>query len=387
MLDYIVCKIQYRDQNYTAAFLAEDGKITELKIEPAGASSPVSCVYSGVVDSVSKNIGGAFVNLKMRTLCFLPLTRHSHVRPSSPVLVQIVKEAAGRKEPVLTQNLHLGGQYAVLSLNPAAPAFSRKLTDEQKTELRAAIRDTDCPYGILVRTNAARAKKEELTGEIGRLKAKMDELLAHFPAAKCGECLWRPEPFYIEMYRNLYTVPDRCRTDIPQAAGELAALSAAGNGAAAETAEEIYRAPAGKAFSLAEVYNLTTELDRLLQKVVWLKSGAFLVIEKTEAFVSVDVNTGKCTKGKKPEETYRTVNLEAAAEIARQMRLRNLSGMILVDFIKMSSEDHRTELLHVMRKLVRSDHIPVDVVDLTPLGIMEIVRPKMRKPLAEVLGL
>ena len=81
------------------------------------------------------------------------------------------------------------------------------------------------------------------------------------------------------------------------------------------------------------------------------------------------------------------MNLEAAAEIARQMRLRNLSGMILVDFIKMSSEDHRTELLHVMRKLVRSDHIPVDVVDLTPLGIMEIVRPKMRKPLAEVLGL
>jgi ribonuclease G len=110
------------------------------------------------------------------------------------------------------------------------------------------------------------------------------------------------------------------------------------------------------------------------------------VIEQTEAFVSIDVNTGRCTKGRIPEETYRKVNLEAAAEIARQLALRNLSGIILVDFIKLENEDHRDELIHVMQKLVKKDQVRTEAVDLTPLGIMEIVRHKVRKPLAEILG-
>ena len=133
------------------------------------------------------------------------------------------------------------------------------------------------------------------------------------------------------------------------------------------------------------LYELGRDIDRLLAKKVWLKSGAYLVIEKTEAFVSIDVNSGRFEKGKIAEETYRKINLEAAEEIVTQVILRNLSGMILVDFIKLSNPDHREELVNVMRKHAKRDRLSMDVVDLTPLGIMEIVREKREKPLPEIL--
>ena len=387
MNDFVVTKTEYRGRSYLTAFLSEDGKINELQIEPEGQDSPVGNVYRGVVDSVSRNIGGAFIDVKMKTLCFLPLKRHSHVRASTPIIVQVTKDAAGSKEPVLTENIQLSGRYAVLRRYHEKTAFSRKLTDEQKQLLRKWTEDLDCPYGLLIRTNASRAEKAELLSEIASLTHEMDGILRRYPQAKCGECLWRPVPFYLDMYRGLYEVPDRCVSDIPSVASELSQLTGQCAGTDAEEESGIYRSPAGKALSLPALYGLTTELDRLTGRVVWLKSGGFLIIEKTEAFVTVDVNTGKYVRGRIPEETYRAVNLEAAAEIARQMRLRNLSGIILVDFIKLENEDHRQELVGVMRKLVKRDHVPVDVVDLTALGIMEIVRQKIRKPLAEVAGL
>ena len=402
MRDYLVCKIQYRERDFIAAALYEDRKLVFLRMEPDGEPSLVGCVYRGVVDSVSRNIGGAFVDIGERTLCFLPLKRHSHVQASSGILVQVVKDASGRKEPVLTDNIRISGKYAVLSMQASPAAYSTKLTPEEKRVLCKWMEDAgrpdgtgslpedaggrSLPYGVIVRTNASRARKPDFLDEIGSMAGQMDAIRSSYAKAKKGELLWKPEPFYVQALRDLYEAPDRCFTDIPSVAGELSHFTDQPAGTEYPEDGAIYRAEAGKAFSLPELYGLPHELDRLTQKIVWLKSGAFLVIEQTEAFVSIDVNTGRCTKGRIPEETYRKVNLEAAAEIARQLALRNLSGMILVDFIKLENEDHKDELIHVMQKLVRKDQVRTEAVDLTPLGIMEIVRHKVRKPLAEVLG-
>ena len=402
MREYLVCKIQYRERDFIAAALYEDRKLVFLRMEPDGEPSLVGCVYRGVVDSVSRNIGGAFVDIGERTLCFLPLKRHSHVQASSGILVQVVKDASGRKEPVLTDNIRISGKYAVLSMQASPAAYSTKLTPEEKRVLCKWMEDAgrpdgtgslpedaggrSLPYGVIVRTNASRARKPDFLDEIGSMAGQMDAIRSSYAKAKKGELLWKPEPFYVQALRDLYEAPDRCFTDIPSVAGELSRFTDQPAGTEYPEDGAIYRAEAGKAFSLPELYGLPHELDRLTQKIVWLKSGAFLVIEQTEAFVSIDVNTGRCTKGRIPEETYRKVNLEAAAEIARQLALRNLSGMILVDFIKLENEDHRDELIHVMQKLVRKDQVRTEAVDLTPLGIMEIVRHKVRKPLAEVLG-
>ena len=402
MREYLVCKIQYRKRDFIAAALYEDRKLVFLRMEPDGEPSLVGCVYRGVVDSVSRNIGGAFVDIGERTLCFLPLKRHSHVQASSGILVQVVKDASGRKEPVLTDNIRISGKYAVLSMQASPAAYSTKLTPEEKRVLCKWMEDAgrpdgtgslpedaggrSLPYGVIVRTNASRARKPDFLDEIGSMAGQMDAIRSSYAKAKKGELLWKPEPFYVQALRDLYEAPDRCFTDIPSVAGELSRFTDQPAGTEYPEDGAIYRAEAGKAFSLPELYGLPHELDRLTQKIVWLKSGAFLVIEQTEAFVSIDVNTGRCTKGRIPEETYRKVNLEAAAEIARQLALRNLSGMILVDFIKLENEDHKDELIHVMQNLVRKDQVRTEAVDLTPLGIMEIVRHKVRKPLAEVLG-
>ena len=122
-----------------------------------------------------------------------------------------------------------------------------------------------------------------------------------------------------------------------------------------------------------------------LESRVWLKSGGYLVIEPTEALTVIDVNTGKYEEGKNPEDTYRKVNLEAAEEVALQLRLRNLSGIIIVDFINMRAASDNAQLLHVLKALVKQDKVQTTVIDMTPLGLVEITRKKISKPLREQL--
>ena len=137
---------------------------------------------------------------------------------------------------------------------------------------------------------------------------------------------------------------------------------------------------------LYKLYRLETALEEIASEKVWLKSGGYLVIQQTEAFVSIDVNSGKFAGKKKAEETYRKINLEAAAQIARQLRLRNLSGIILIDFINMDNSDHKEELLHVLQKYLRKDPVKGVVVDMTKLNIVEVTRKKVRRPLFEDLS-
>ena len=138
-----------------------------------------------------------------------------------------------------------------------------------------------------------------------------------------------------------------------------------------------------KLLPLYKLYSLETGLQQALSEKVWLKSGGFLIIQQTEAFVVIDVNSGKNASKKQAETEYKKINLEAASEIARQLRLRNLSGSILIDFINMKQYEDQTELLSVMKHLVKTDRVQTTVVDVTGLGIMELTRKKAEKSLAE----
>ena len=138
-----------------------------------------------------------------------------------------------------------------------------------------------------------------------------------------------------------------------------------------------------KLLPLSKLYSLESVLERSLQERVWLKSGGFLVIQPTEAFVCIDVNTGKFSGKKEIQETFRKINLEAAKEIAWQLRLRNLSGIILIDFINMEDQEDKRELLHTLQAYLNQDPIKSTVIDITPLNIVEVTRKKVRKPLLE----
>ena len=138
--------------------------------------------------------------------------------------------------------------------------------------------------------------------------------------------------------------------------------------------------------SVSALYGLKHELDRALNRQVWLPSGGYLVIEPTEALTVIDVNSGKNTAGKDANANFLKINKEAAAEIARQLRLRNISGICIVDFINMKGKEAQDELMHTFRMELKRDRIPVQLVDITKLGLVELTRKKVKRSLAEQLN-
>ena len=382
MKDYIVTEIEFDENKYLAAAFFEDMRLSMLKLAARDDESLIGRIYLGHIDSYADNIGGAFVAFG-KDKCFLSKYKKGSCDPGR-IPVQIIRDASGKKAAAGTMKLKLSGRYAVLSEGDGSLSFSRKLSSEQKDLLRKWMRDVDrTGYSVLLRTNSAGTEKAEVLREIEELKARWQKLAHDIAHAKAGSLLYRPDPFYIEMLRDLTVKPDRLYSDIPRIAEELESCRPFLQDS--DNSNEIYYG--NRTLPLRTVYNLTGEVRKLTAKNVWLRSGAYLVIEKTEAFTSVDVNTGKCERGRHASETYRRINHEAAEEVIRQIILRNLSGMILVDFINMENPDHKEELVNVARKLARRDPLRMEVVDLTPLGIMEIIRQKTERPLSEILGI
>ena len=382
MKDYIVTEIEFDENKYLAAAFFEDMRLSMLKLAARDDESLIGRIYLGHIDSYADNIGGAFVAFG-KDKCFLSKYKKGSCDPGR-IPVQIIRDASGKKAAAGTMKLKLSGRYAVLSEGDGSLSFSRKLSSEQKDLLRKWMRDVDrTGYSVLLRTNSAGTEKAEVLREVEELKARWHKLAHDIAHAKAGSLLYRPDPFYIEMLRDLTVKPDRLYSDIPRIAEELESCRPFLQDS--DNSNEIYYG--NRTLPLRTVYNLTGEVRKLTAKNVWLRSGAYLVIEKTEAFTSVDVNTGKCERGRHASETYRRINHEAAEEVIRQIILRNLSGMILVDFINMENPDHKEELVNVARKLARRDPLRMEVVDLTPLGIMEIIRQKTERPLSEILGI
>ena len=143
---------------------------------------------------------------------------------------------------------------------------------------------------------------------------------------------------------------------------------------------------ADPSLSLSGLYNLASKRKEAFERRVWLKSGGYLVIEPTEALTVIDVNSGKYIGKKAARDTFRLINAEAAVEIARQLRLRNLSGIILVDFINMERKEDEKELMHLLALELKKDPIKAAVIDMTPLGLVELTRKKVRKPLREQMA-
>lgn len=380
MTDYVVTDLDYQGKNIRAAALFKDQVLTELRTEDTKDASLTGCILRGCVTRVSKNIGGAYVDVGYKTPVFLPLKGREDIRASTLLTVQIRKEAAGIKEPVASLELELAGRYMVTSTKHGKRSFSSLLSDGQKEKLRAIIPDAMCgTFHITMRTNAPDASPEELLREYSEQHSGLERILKEAETARKGRLLWSPPAFYEEMLRDLRGIPDRILSDVPACVSALKV----GTGYLRDR-QPLYQGASG-GLSLAERYNLKRNLDLLMRKKVWLPCGGFLVIERTEAFYAIDVNSGHCKSGGSPEETRLLINREAVCEAARQIRLRDLSGMILIDLINMEEASHKEGLLAYMRQELAGDTARPEAVDLTPLGIMEIIRPKRRKPLAEVL--
>ena len=376
--------------------LIRDNQILSVQVQRE-TDHAVGNIYVGKVQNISENIGAAFVDLGQEHLTFLPLSEVKYacitnrrpdgrLKAGDELLVQLVKEPMKTKLAGVTTRLSLPGQYAVVGMRPVPEKESRvqvssKLSDGQQEHFRSlealqAIAEKHC---LIVRTNAASLIDETpLLAEAENLSQTLTHLLEIAPTRTCYSCLYRSKPDYASFVENAYRNEyDEVITDLQEVYDTLAdSCRDAG------IPLRFYEDPL---LPLYKLYAVESRMQELLSKKVWLESGGYLVIEPTEALISIDVNTGKYENGKDKEETFLRINREAAEMIALQLRARNLSGIILVDFINMKNKANETVLLEYMRSLLKKDPVPAKALDMTRLGLMELTRKKIAPSLAEQL--
>lgn len=349
-------------------------------------------IYIGKVKNIVPNIGAAFIEIENGINCYYDMkdagqaffTNKIGKKPlciGDELLVQISREAAKTKAPTVTGNLSFTGRYAVLTHGNnrigVSSKFSKALRDEYKERLSGLQNDR---YGLIIRTNAKDVPFEEVMKEIDALTEEYENLLKKSLSRTCFTCMKSAPPSYISDLRNVYMegmeeiiVENRelyhrilsyFRTELPEKTDLL----------------RLYDNPS---FPLDKMYSTQTALDRALSEHAWLKTGGYLIIQHTEALTVIDVNSGKTVSKKNSEEGAFRVNMEAAHEAARQIRLRNLSGIIIIDFINMESEEQTKQLMKELRTCLAQDPIQTTLVDITALGLVEITRKKVRRPLLE----
>lgn len=391
MSKLIITDLICHEKKIRTAALEEQGRISQLNFSETASKGILGNIYVGKVQNIVKNIHAAFIEIADGIMCYYSLDdkadpvftnpkKDSVMKIGDEVIVQVSKEGMKTKLPSVSSNLNFTGRYLVLTSQRKELGFSGKLNKEEKKRIREFL-EGEMPEnaGIIVRTNARNAKKEEILEELKNLQTRYETLLKKGHSRVCFSLLEEHMPDYLQTLQNVYTQTlDEIVTDDPEVFQVVQNyLNCYGE---YEIPLRFYE---DKLLPLSKLYSLESVLERSLQERVWLKSGGFLVIQPTEAFVCIDVNTGKFSGKKEIQETFRKINLEAAKEIAWQLRLRNLSGIILIDFINMENQEDKKELLHTLQAYLNQDPIKGTVVDITPLNIVEVTRKKVRKPLLE----
>ena len=344
-------------------------------------------IVNGRVEKRVENINSCFVRLSKGEYGFLGMP----LKPGSTHPVQIVKDGKGDKKPTVTMELSIAGRYVVIILKKGQKEksvyFSQKLSEDRKAYLGEALAglQIDEEYAILFRTNAGFVDFSETKAEILKLSGRMDTIVRYQDNRTDYSILYEPDcelirdlnDIELNMLGEVITDSEEVFSDIKRDYYETLP---------AELQKKIkltfYQ---DELLPLPNLLGMKAGLSAALDKKVWLKSGSYLVIEQTEALVSIDVNSGKNEgKGVKEEMVYR-INEEAAKEIARQLRLRNLSGIIVIDFINMKKQENNERLIGVLKEAIRNDSTRTVFMDMTKLGLVELTRRREGKSLPEMI--
>lgn len=380
---------EYRDK--IVSVLTEGSRPVQISLESKEQESILGNIYIGRVQNIVKNINAAFVEIAPGITGYYSLTENRRhwlgdkpeertLRIGDEIMVQVEKDGIKTKAPMLTSNISLAGKYCVLTVLFPNISFSGKIRSSQwKETVKGLIEARKQPsYGVIVRTNARDAGHEEILQELDRLSGEFEKILAQRAFRACYSLLCEASPPFLREIRNVYTdTLTAIVTDKQELYDEIFRYLSFNQ---PEDLDKLtfYE---DSLLSLSSLYSLETVIGEALQPRVWLKSGGYLVIEPTEALTVIDVNTGKFSGHKNPQDTLMKINLEAAQAVARELRLRNLSGIIVVDFIDMESEENRKLLMETLRSAVRKDPVKTTVVDMTKLGLIEITRKKVRPSL------
>ncbi len=380
--------MEIRGNSYLVCVLSENSRAVELRLEGEYPYERAGTILTAMVERIADNIEAAFLRGAGDNRYYLPLKyAPSGLKCGETIPVQIIREKAGQKLCSVTANLSLAGRYFVTSRGDACLKVSGKLTKDEQERLLVLVRSfpgyqKHCKdLSVMIRTNASQASKEDLEKEFDNLSGTLQRTSDTGSMRTAGCILYEPDSFYIEMLRDLPEGSlNEITTDLPEVKERLVLWQK--NTGARIPDVRLYQ---DKLLPYYRLLGLSALTESLLEKKVWLKSGGFLIIQQTEAFASIDVNSGKNIARKEKEETVFRLNMEAADEISRQIRLRNLSGVILVDFVNMSDPGHLKLLKDEMDRLLMKDRGRSQVVDITRLQIMEITRKKTSPPFEEII--
>ena len=373
---------EYRSAPVVTAFI--DDKLEFLSIV---RESDLNNIYVGKVNHIVKNLDAAFIRYKDEEIGYLPLknvvpacivsSNHSgkEIKSGDEVIVQVETEALKTKKCKLTTNICLSGKYTVITLGRMGVGASLKLSDDIRRDVVELIREdfnrliteyseklSGATAGVIIRTNVSDLlddpdnAKELILSDARQCLDNICEYLTQGKTRVIGSRL---------------SVQDTGASPKEAATGKALAFLKARDILQPAVIED------------TGIHGINSKIEALLNNKVWLKSGAYLIIEQLESFNAIDVNTGKAIKGK--ENISEKVNFEAAEEIMRQIRLRNLTGMILIDFINMKDEAVYQRLTEYVKSLCRLDPVHTSFIDITGLGIMELTRNKNDKTLKEII--
>ena len=417
------------------SLLYQDNRLVQVKVheekkkkqngkagEDGMSSLPLYAIYIGKVKNVVPTIDAAFVEVTKGCMGFLPMKQAKNpiilnrkydgrILAGDEILVQIEKEGIKTKDPGLTCNLSFSGKYCVLTTGKQGIGLSTKLENKTKSYWKQKLEEWKLEdilqkenVGLVVRTNvtgliepnsnlqldnkesdAVDSESSKFEGasrfqeEFEHLLEQKNRVLSAVSYRTCFSCLYQPMEGYLTDIRDTYEDSfDKIITDkeyiYHRIKEEFPSLENV----------EFYE---DSGISLEKLYSVETRLKEALEERVWLKSGAYLIIQQTEALTVIDVNSGKIQKKNPKDDIYFEINKEAAREIAFQLQLRNLSGIIIIDFISQNKKEQDSQLLAYLSSLVKKDSVKTSVVDMTPLGLVEVTRKKIHKSLKEQLTL
>lgn len=386
------------EQHHIAAVFWED-QIQELVV--ATGNQQVSDIYLGVVENVIPGIDAAFVNIgdaerngfiHVSDLGPLRLKRTAAsitelLVPQQKVLVQVMKEPTGNKGPRLTGNISLPGRYLVLMPYGRGVNLSRRITDEgERNRLRAlAVLVKPAGMGLLVRTEAEDKAEEAIIEDLEYLQKQWETIQQQAASSRPPVLLNRDDDFIQRVLRDMYTA-DVNRIVVDSSSGVKRVKQQLLNWGSGRPPEGLLVDHHRERQPILEYFRVNAAIREAVKPRVELPSGGYIIIQPTEALTVVDVNSGSFTRSATARETVLWTNSEAATEIARQLRLRNIGGVVIVDFIDMDSRRDQLKLLEHFNKCLRGDKARPQIAQLSELGLVELTRKRQGKNLYELFG-
>ena len=390
----ILINSSYNDELRVA--LVDGAKLFDLDTEVTDRVLYKGSIFKATVSRIEQSLNAAFVDFGSARHGFLPLRELSRkfykknsqgkseciLKEGQEILVQINKEERGTKGATLSTQISIAGRFMVLIANSdKSGGISRRITGDEREDLKNQISKLDIPEGmsVIIRTAGIDRSFEELQNDLSYLISLWDDINATQASADSPQLIYKDDKLIVRVFRDIF------RDDIEEIlVDDKSVFEEAKNFAELVIPDQKDKVKLyDEEIPLFNRYQIESQIELAFQREISLPSGGSIVIDPTEAMTTIDINSARSTKGKDIEETALKTNLEAAKEIARQLRLRDVGGLIVIDFIDMQNEDSQNKVENAFRRAVSSDRARIQIASISRFGLLEISRQRLKPSLNE----